>query len=259
MTENFKVSRHFNGDDIKAQRELKMPLIQPSLPGSTPGDFGLNNDKVYVRKADGTVMIIGGSSEILLVLSSNTNVQMLGFGTFTGQKAYFGTTAGGPDPVVLLPANDVVLNIGGFIEDTTYSQTGPVGIRGAPGWKVPKNGLYKISASVPVSASVAGSAPPPINTVGPNDPPGVVAEFNATLQIAVNNSGFLSTNLGDTSVFWKSGVALVPQASYLSAVLCGFLYVNLTTTDYLFVGINTQHNNAGMSLFSSSLEVKFIN
>lgn len=248
-----------SNDSVRARTELQMPLIDASEPGYVPGDFGINGDKVYVRKLDGSILVLGAvTPEPLLVLSSNNNTQMMGFGSFTGQKAYFGTTTGGPDPVVLLPANDVVLNIGGFIEDTTYSQGGPVGIRGAPGWRVPKNGLYKISASVPVSATVTPNFPPDPNTVGPNVNP-LIAEFNATLQIAVNNNGFLSTNFGDASTFWKSQIGLIPQESYIGSCLCGFIYVPLTTADYLFAGINTQHNNSGMNIFSSSLEVRFIN
>jgi hypothetical protein len=50
-----KISRHVRLDDINAFIDLKMPMILAGQPGSSPGDFGLNGECVWVRKTDGNV------------------------------------------------------------------------------------------------------------------------------------------------------------------------------------------------------------
>jgi hypothetical protein len=53
-----KVSRHSKIDDLNALINLKMPMIPSGQPGYSPGDFGLNDECVWVRKADGNVFCL---------------------------------------------------------------------------------------------------------------------------------------------------------------------------------------------------------
>jgi hypothetical protein len=65
MTESFQIARLVKGDAISSKKELKMPLMgEVSSLGRNPGDIGLKDDKVYVRKADQTVMSLSSSSTL---------------------------------------------------------------------------------------------------------------------------------------------------------------------------------------------------
>lgn len=236
-------------DNILVEK-VGAPTLPPCFPCKPSFYFDTLNELLYVWVVSSQTWVLYPipDPDIFLVLSGNQNVQMFGFGTPTLQKAFFGTVSLLPDTPPLLPAFDIFINQGGFIEDTTYSQSGPPGVRGAPGWRVPMDGTYKISACCPVAAQVAAGNPPASQNVGMGSP------FFVTLQYAINNGGFLGQNISNAAQFWSS----TPVENYIAHSLNGFVYVQLLTTDVLFVGVSTNNTNMGIQLENSTLEIRFI-
>jgi hypothetical protein len=197
-----------------------------------------------------------------LVLGSVGSFQAGGFGSYAGslrQECYFGTTTGPVDittPAKLVPCPPVgpgivFINQGPFIEDIISSDGSyPANTQGAPGWRVPIAGKYKISISLTVDAQTGGAGS---TTIGVGYP------IYITLGYAINGSAVMSGIVQYIRQWQNPPIA----GELIRTPLSAFIVLDLLPTDILYVGAileNYQSLNAqtGITLENGRLEILYV-
>jgi len=254
---NFKFEKDETFDNLLSRRRMIVPNIFTSNSSPVP------DGQVILNKADGLLYYssnrlwknldsAGGVS--LSITTGEQNIQMGAMGNVNGPPTlfYFGTQLGptvGPNPPSLIPFTDVY-NHNGFIENITSSSGGPGYSMGAPGWKVPMSGKYEIS----VTTSVGGS----IDTV--NNPAnvgflGVGSPLNVSIGVVKNNSGVLGVSVAQVAHVWINPPA---DLDTIYVPLSGSIILNLTPLDVLYVGLNVNNKNTGVSLINATMSIKLL-
>jgi hypothetical protein len=201
-----------------------------------------------------------GIPDLQMTLYNASNIQVLGLG-FAPQPSlwYYGLTLGATasPPAVLIPTDSSYFSSPAFTEDHTVTAATGNATQGGPGWRVPANGLYEITASANVTGTIDylnfGGAT--AGSLGVNSP------FTASIQYALNNSGFPFNTIALEQRSWTgddTGVQGFVNETTIATNVFGKTLVRITTADVLFVAVVTSNANGAMSLGNSYFNLKYI-
>lgn len=256
---NSKVERDETFDYISSKNILIVPnknTLPPNYKSIPHGQLIFNKeDGLLYYSSEGKWKNLNSAGGVSLsITTGEQNIQVGAIGDIAGPPSllYFGTQlgpTGGPPSASLIPFLNVYNN-SNFLEDITTSASGPGPSMGSPGWRVPVKGVYKISVSTTIGGTVDG-----VNNPANSGFLGVGSPLNVSIGISKNNFGYLNTNLTSVTNAWT----LPPSGiDNIFVPLTGFVTLELTKNDLIYVGLIVQNKNLAISLINASMSIELL-